>query len=161
MSVDINISNYEEFLLSYIDGELNNEEQAAMEAFLQQHPQQAKELEVLKAAVLQPDKSIVFGKREELYHSTVITTENYETFFLSYIDGELNTAEQTALDAFLKKHPHLQQELETWQATRLPASEGLRFDNKEMLYRHAATLTPENYETYLLSYIDGELSATE
>jgi anti-sigma factor RsiW len=161
LSVDINISNYEEFLLSYIDGELNNEEQAAVEAFLQQHPEQAKELEVLKAAVLQPDPSIAFGNREELYHSTVITTENYETFFLSYIDGELNAAEQQALDAFLKKHPHLQQELDTWQATRLPASEGLRFDNKEMLYRHADTLTPENYETYLLSYIDGELSATE
>jgi len=161
LSVDINISNYEEFLLSYIDGELNNEEQAAVEAFLQQHPEQVKELEVLKAAVLQPDKSVKFGNREELYHSTVITTENYETFFLSYIDGELNAAEQQALDAFLKKHPHLQQELDTWQATRLPASEGLRFDNKGMLYRHADTLTPENYETYLLSYIDGELSATE
>lgn len=161
MSVDINISNYEEFLLSYIDGELNDEEQAAVAAFLQQHPEQAKELELLKATVLQPDKSLVFGNREELYHSTLITTENYETFFLSYIDGELNAAEQTALDAFLKKHPHLQQELDTWQATRLPASEELRFENREMLYRHTATLTPENYETYLLSYIDGELSATE
>jgi anti-sigma factor RsiW len=160
LSVDINISNYEEFLLSYIDGELNNEEQAALAAFLQQHPEQAKELEVLKAAVLQPDKSIVFGNREELYHSTVITTANYETFFLSYIDGELNAAELQALDAFLKKHPHLQQELDTWQATRLSA-EAMRFENREMLYRHAGTLTPENYETYLLSYIDGELSATE
>jgi anti-sigma factor RsiW len=161
LSVDINISNYEEFLLSYIDGELNNEERAALEAFLQAHPAQAKELEVLKAAVLQPDKGLVFGNRDELYRSTLITTENYETFFLSYIDGELNAAEQQALDVFLKKYPHLQQELETWQATRLPANEGLTFENKEMLYRHADTLTPENYETYLLSYIDGELSATE
>jgi len=161
LSVDINISNYEEFLLSYIDGELNNEERAAVEAFLQMHPAQAKELEVLKAAVLQPDKGLVFGNREELYRSTLITTENYETFFLSYIDGELNAAEQTALEAFLQKYPHLQQELDTWQTTRLPANEGLQFENKEMLYRHADTLTPENYETYLLSYIDGELSAIE
>lgn len=161
MSVDINISNYEEFLLSYIDGELNNEERAAVASFLQQHPAQAKELELLKAAILQPDKSVAFADKEMLYRSTVITTENYETYFLSYIDGELNAAEQTALEAFLKKHPHLQQELDTWQATRLPSDEALQFDNKEMLYRHTDTLTPENYETYLLSYIDGELSAAE
>ncbi|WP_298739492.1 hypothetical protein [uncultured Chitinophaga sp.] len=162
MSVDINISNYEAFLLSYIDGELNGEERAAVDAFLQQHPELAKELELLKATVLQPDRAVVFGNREVLYHSTQITTENYETFFLSFIDGELNAAELQALNAFLQKHPHLQQELDTWQATRLPADEaGMRFENKEMLYRHTDTLTPENYETYLLSYIDGELSETE
>ena len=161
MSVDINISNYEEFLLSYIDGELNNEERAAVESFLQQHPAQAKELEVLKATILQPDKTLAFSDKEMLYRSTAITTENYETYLLSYIDGELNAAEQQALEAFLKKHPHLQQELDTWQATRLPSDEALQFDNKEMLYRHTGTLTLENYETYLLSYIDGELSAAE
>lgn len=161
MSVDINISNYEEFLLSYIDGELNDEERAAVASFLQQHPAQAKELELLKATILQPDKSVAFADKEMLYRSTVITIENYETYFLSYIDGELNAAEQQALEAFLKKHPHLQQELDTWQATRLPSDEALQFDNKEMLYRHTDTLTPENYETYLLSYIDGELSAAE
>jgi anti-sigma factor RsiW len=161
LSVDINISNYEEFLLSYIDGELNNEERAAVEAFLQQHPAQAKELEVLKAAVLQPDETVGFGSREALYRSTVITTQNYETFLLSYIDGELNAAEQQALEAFLKKHPHLQQELDTWQATRLTASDTPQFEHKEMLYRHAGTLTLENYESYLLSYIDGELNEAE
>lgn len=161
MSVDINISNYEEFLLSYIDGELNNEERAAVEAFLQQHPAQARELEVLKAAVLQPDKTLGFGDRKALYRSTVITTENYETFLLSYIDGELNTAEQQALEAFLKKHPHLQQELETWQSTRISPGDTPQFEQKEMLYRHTGTLTPENYETYLLSYIDGELNEIE
>ncbi|GAA0532536.1 anti-sigma factor family protein [Chitinophaga japonensis] len=161
MSVDINISNYEEYLLCYIDGELNNEERAALEAFLQQHPRLGKELEVLKAAILKPDEQEGFGNREILYRSTEITTENYEAFLLSYMDGELNAAERTALEAFLKKHPHLEQELETWQATRLQADPGLQFDNREMLYRHTGTLTTENYETYLLSYIDGELSEKE
>jgi anti-sigma factor RsiW len=161
LPVDINISNYEEFLLSYIDGELNDGERAAVEAFLQQHPEQAKELEVLKAAVLRPDNSSVFGDKQMLYRSTQITTDNYEGFLLSYIDGELNTAEQQALEAFLKKHPHLQQELETWQSTRLSSDKALHFSNREMLYRHTASLTLENYESYLLSYIDGELSAAE
>lgn len=161
MSVDINISNYEEFLLSYVDGELNNEEKAALEAFLQQHPAQAKELEVLRATVLQPDRKTTFGEKEMLYRSSVITTENYEGFLLSYIDGELNSSEEQALLAFLKKHPHLRQELEMWQATRLSPDKPVTFDNKEMLYRHTGALTLENYETYLLSYIDGELNAAE
>ena len=161
MSVDINISNYEEYLLSYIDGELAPEERTALEAFLQQHPQQAKELEVYRAAILQPDREEVFEGKDALYRSATITLENYETFLLSYIDGELNETERTALEAFLKKHPHLEQELETWQSTRLQAGDTPVFENKEMLYRHADSLTPENYETYLLSYIDGELSPAE
>lgn len=161
MPVDINISNYEEFLLSYIDGELNTEERAALEAFLQQHPAQAKELEVYKAAILKPDTGEVFNDKALLYRSTVITLENYEPFLLSYIDGELNTAETAALEAFLNKHPHVAQELETWQAMRLSAADTPAFEHKEMLYRHTATLTTDNYETYFLSYIDGELTAAE
>ena len=161
MPVDINISNYEEFLLSYIDGELNTEERTALEAFLQQHPAQAKELEVYKAAILKPDTGEVFNDKALLYRSTIITLENYEPFLLSYIDGELNAAETTALQAFLDKHPHVAQELETWQAMRLPAADTPAFEHKEMLYRHTATLTTDNYETYFLSYIDGELTAAE
>lgn len=161
MPVDINISNYEEFLLSYIDGELNTEERAALEAFLKQHPAQAKELEVYKAAILKPDTGEVFNDKALLYRSTIITLENYEPFLLSYIDGELNAAETTALQAFLDKHPHVAQELETWQAMRLPAADTPAFEHKEMLYRHTATLTTDNYETYFLSYIDGELTAAE
>jgi len=161
LPVDINISNYEEFLLSYIDGELNTEERAALEAFLQQHPAQAKELEVYKAAILKPDTGEVFNDKALLYRSTVITLENYEPFLLSYIDGELNTAETAALEAFLNKHPHVAQELETWQAMRLSAADTPAFEHKEMLYRHTATLTTDNYETYFLSYIDGELTAAE
>ncbi|KAA2245178.1 hypothetical protein F0L74_04245 [Chitinophaga agrisoli] len=161
MSVDINISNYEEYLLSYIDGELSPEECTALEAFLQQHPQQARELEVYKAAILQPDRNEVFDRKDTLYHSATITLENYETFLLSYIDGELNETERTALEAFLKKHPHVEQELEIWQSTRLQAGDTPVFEQKEMLYRHTDSITPENYETYLLSYIDGELSPAE
>lgn len=161
MSVDINISNYEEFLLSYIDGELNNEEKTALEAFLQQHPQQARELEIYKSAMLKPDAAEVFENKTSLYRSTVITLENYEPFLLSYIDGELNAAETTALEAFLQKHPHVAQELDTWLATRLPAGDTVSFEHKEMLYRHADTLTIDNYETYYLSYIDGELTPAE
>ncbi|SEK91065.1 hypothetical protein SAMN04488505_1011120 [Chitinophaga rupis] len=161
MPVDINISNYEEFLLSYIDGELNTEERTALEAFLQQHPAQAKELEVYKAAILKPDTGEVFNDKALLYRSTVITLENYEPFLLSYIDGELNAAETTALQTFLDKYPHVAQELETWQAMRLSAVDTPAFEHKEMLYRHTATLTTDNYETYFLSYIDGELTAAE
>ncbi len=161
MSVDINISNYEEYLLSYIDGELNPEECAALEAFLQQHPAQARELEVYKAAILQPDRNEVFDRKDILYHSATITLENYETFLLSYIDGELNETERTALEAFLQKHPHLEQELEIWQSTRLQAGDTPVFEQKEMLYRHTDSVTPDNYETYLLSYIDKELSPAE
>ncbi len=52
MSVDIHISNYEEFLYSYVDGELSPEEATALEAFVAAHPQVRAELDQLLATKL-------------------------------------------------------------------------------------------------------------
>ncbi len=63
----INISNYEIFALDYLEGNLEAEEMAAMQNFLQAHPKIAIELEVLKEmAYLVPDESIVFVPKRKL-----------------------------------------------------------------------------------------------
>jgi hypothetical protein len=63
----INISNYEIFALDYLEGNLEIEDVAAMQSFLQAHPKIANELEALKEMVcLVPDESIVFVPKRRL-----------------------------------------------------------------------------------------------
>jgi anti-sigma factor RsiW len=140
LAVNINISNYEEFLLSAIDGELNGEEMAALEAFMLEHPDVRKELALLKSTKLSPDAGMTFDAKEILYKQTSeLTATNYERFLLDYVDNELSVSEQKELEALISQHPHIQKDLTLLQATRLIPDLSVTFENKTSLYRKERT----------------------
>ncbi|MBO9731891.1 MAG: hypothetical protein J7623_24835 [Chitinophaga sp.] len=145
MSVEINISNYESYLLSYIDGELNEVEQAALELFLQKHPQFKQELELLEGVKIVPDETIVFDNKAALYKTTTADTVDYEELMLGYIDGELSVEEARTLQVYLAKHPAAQQDLLLLQATKLTPDTKLVFKDKASLYRSTARKTSPIY----------------
>ncbi|MEZ2441432.1 hypothetical protein AB6805_06905 [Chitinophaga sp. RCC_12] len=132
MSIEINISNYESYLLSYIDGELNETELAALERFLEKHPPFRQELELLEGAKLTPDKHVVFDNKAALYKTAAV---DYEVLMLSHIDGELSAAEEATLQEYLQQHPAAQRELALLEATRLVPDTTLVFADKASLYR--------------------------
>lgn len=65
--MQINRHTYEQFILLYTDGELSLEEQRAVEDFIRENPDLEEELILLKETVLEPDQSIVFENKEQLY----------------------------------------------------------------------------------------------
>ena len=65
----INMHNYEEYFVLYADGELNAEEQRAVEDFIGKYPQKKGELDLLQSVKLQPDSSIVFPGKASLYRT--------------------------------------------------------------------------------------------
>lgn len=62
-------SAYTGTLLSYLDGELDPEEAAGIEAILHDQPRVAMELAVLRQTVSHPDHSIVFPDKDRLYQT--------------------------------------------------------------------------------------------
>ncbi len=90
-----------------------------------------------------------------------INRNNYEEFFLLYIDRELNTEEQLAVENFVQQNTDLAVEFEMLMASRFPA-EKIEFTDKENLLRtEGNNINETNYEEYFLLYIDNELSATK
>lgn len=136
MSIDIHISNYEEYLYSYVDGELNPEEAAALEAFVAAHPRVRAELDQLLATKLTPEAP-VFDSKASLYRQAAAPERNYQTVLLDYLDGELAPAEARALEAFMEEHPALRAELAVWEKTRLQPDPMVTFGDKSTLYRQA------------------------
>ena len=67
----------------------------------------------------------------------MINKNNYETFFLSYIDNELNTAERAAVEAFVLTDSKYAEELAIFEKTKLQASsiENIEMEDKIFLYR--------------------------
>jgi len=84
-----------------------------------------------------------------------INLNNYESFFLLYVDNELSAAEKAAVDAFVEQHPYLGKELQLLQGLVLPAGDEHVLD-KNNLYRSSAIA--ENMEEAMLLHMDNELS---
>ena len=98
--------------------------------------------------------------------SFMITRNNYEEFFLLYVDGELSTAESQAVEEFVAQNPDLKEELETLLQCKITPDEAPVFAGKDQLLKHlrpaaasdpAGVIDLHNYESFFLSYIDGEL----
>lgn len=88
----------------------------------------------------------------------LINRNNYENFFLLYVDGELTPQEMLEVDAFCQKHPDLHEALLLLMDTRLDNVQDLSFPGKEDLLMpelwDADHLTP--VQVSMLNQLDGE-----
>lgn len=89
--------------------------------------------------------------------ASLISPNNYEEYFLLYVDNELNAEERMAVENFLVAHPDLQAEMDIFLSTKLPA-ENNRLEGKESLMAHSMSF--HTIDQSLLLYIDGELDKT-
>lgn len=86
-----------------------------------------------------------------------INRDNYEEFFLLYVDNELKAHEATALENFVSQNPDLAQELEMLQQATLDDNT-IEFTNKKLLYRKDSGISLANYEEYFVLAADKELN---
>jgi hypothetical protein len=98
------------------------------------------------------------GQRE------VITRDNYEAYFVMYVDDELSAADRKAVENFIQQHPDLEEELVMLQQSVLRADEHIVFEQKELLFKNSTTpilVNEHNYEQYFVLYGDDELTNEE
>ena len=55
--------------VGFIEGDLSEYEKAEFEAYIAVHPEKQKELMLFRKTILQPDRHIVFRRKNRLYHS--------------------------------------------------------------------------------------------
>jgi hypothetical protein len=89
-----------------------------------------------------------------------IDRNNYEEYFILYLDNELSAAERLEVEAFAKAHPDLQEELDILLQSKLVPDQHIVFENKEELFSIATNtnINISNYEEWLVLYTDNELN---
>lgn len=82
--------------------------------------------------------------------------DNYEEYFLLYVDDELTPAERASVETFLLVHPELRSELDLYMDTRL-LPEATYFPGKDDLLRPSEDIHASNIEEWQVQWLDGEL----
>jgi hypothetical protein len=92
-----------------------------------------------------------------------INRHNYEEFFLLYVDNELTTEQKKSVMQFVQDNPDLAGELELFRQTSVASDEDIVFEGKELLFKKepGSLITFNNYEEWLVAYIDNELTVPE
>jgi len=91
----------------------------------------------------------------------MITRDNYQEFFLLYVDNELSAADRSIVEDWVSANPDLQEEWESLLSCRILPEEDLVFQDKQSLLRTTALtgdIKESNYQDYFLSYIDNQLT---
>lgn len=94
----------------------------------------------------------------------IITRENYEVYFVMYVDNELGAAERNAVERFLQQNPDLEEELVMLQQSVLRPDEQIVFEQKELLFKNANAaiqINEQNCSEYFVLYGDDELTNKE
>lgn len=135
----INLDNYEEYLLLYVDGELNEQDMKEVDAFVNNHPDLKAELEILLSTRLTPDAITI--DKDELYSFSMDKLMNEEQL-LSYIDGELSIDEKRKIEEKINSDLTFQLEYVSLLKTKLDPSEIITYPNKEELYKRTLRIVP-------------------
>lgn len=88
-----------------------------------------------------------------------ITRDNYESFFMDYLEGNLHESMIDQFLDFLNQNPDLKEELHLFEAVNLP-EEHVVFQEKQQLHKSAADEN-RRLENTVVAYMEGDLDADE
>ncbi len=132
----INLENYEEYFLLYVDNELTEAEKKDVVLFAEQHPELKEELMMLMDTKLAPE-DMPMDRKHELFRSedhSAINTSNYEELQLSWLDDELDEKQKNAIESYTREHAEARTNFEWLKKAKLP-EEHIVFPDKSLLYR--------------------------
>lgn len=134
---NINRSNYEQYVIDYLEGKLSEPDRTIFELFLTKNPDLKDEIEDLEQAVLTPSQEIYASKsslkKKSIAAVNSINEDNYEEFFIGSLEGDLSNNEKDDLDKFLKKNSELLSEFKLFQQLRLTPDTSIKLSNKNSL----------------------------
>lgn len=92
-----------------------------------------------------------------------INRQNFETYFIDYLDGRLDPDQVVELLSFLEENPDLERELKEFENIQIKPREIL-FPDKESLKKTISdipVINESNFEEYCIAKIEGDLRAKD
>lgn len=96
---------------------------------------------------------------------TSINKNNYEAFFLDYIEGSLDAEQISALMLFVVDHPELKEELQGLEMIKLKPDTQIRFGEKKLLKKPVVNavgqINKNNYQEFFAAASENDLNESD
>jgi len=135
----ITTENYEEFVLDYLEGDLDPETRKELEAFFREHPRLAPGEDEISSLRLQPEELSMRGKNS-LHKSVFDTPEGLENAAIALSESDLSKEEIAAFQTWLKSHPEAEETVNEFGRLKLQPDSLIVFPGKAKLKRKTRVL---------------------
>jgi hypothetical protein len=135
----ITTENYEEFVLDYLERELDPETRKELESFFREHPRLAPDEEGISSLRLQPEELPMRGKKS-LHKSVFDTPEGLEDAAIALSEGDLSNEEVAAFQTWLENHAEAEETVSQFVRLKLQPDASIVFPNKAKLKRKTRVL---------------------
>ncbi len=134
----INISNYEVYIIDYLDNKLSTLQAAELLLFLENNPGLKDEFEDLKALTVTPSPKDIYGFNESLKQpadcdAINLSVNNYTHYFVAALEGDLSPDGYNGLNSFLEVHPELVSEYNLYKACKVKPEMKISFPEPNKL----------------------------
>lgn len=148
--MEINLSNYEEFVIDYLDNKLGPLETAQFLLFLEEHPEIKIEIENIEDYTIHANNNESLGFSESLIQpndteAVKLNIQNYSHYFVAANEGDLSATGLAAIENFLLDHPELNKEYRLYSVCKLIPEKGTIFPQKERLKIKPKSFFIRNY----------------
>ena len=141
----INRNNYASFFLDYFEGNLPEDRTGELLSFLEEHPDLKAEFDAFELVSLPDDDVVPFPDKASLKKTDTLPdapdSENYESLFAAYAEGDLDEATARKVEQFARSDPFYERELQLMKHARLTPDEAIAFPAKAALKKHRAGMT--------------------
>lgn len=134
----VNLYNYELFYLDFLEGNLNEEDQVQLLAFLEKYPAlklNDENIPQLPKVSSQLDETFKQLLKMVDVETDEISLNNYEQFLISEAEQTISQNGKAKIDAFIQQHPALEKDRRIYQSTRLKPDQSIVFSGKEALLK--------------------------
>ncbi len=136
MRIDIN--NYEEVIVDFLDGKLDNNAIAELFLFLDQNPKIKAEFNLLNENQHVIEAEPISFDFSSLIKKEKLNVADYAEKLIALLENDINLEETKKLEAEMKAYPELATEFELFKKTKLVAETNIIFANKASLTKNKA-----------------------
>jgi hypothetical protein len=131
--------NYEEYIIDFLEGQLNSEGLQAMQLFLQHNPDIEDEVESMRQTELTVD-GINYTAKNKLYRKinsiTEINEKNFEELCIAYLEGDLDNMFKDRLLNYIEKDKDSKNIFLLYQAIRFKSDTRIQYPNKKLIKKY-------------------------
>lgn len=165
MNRKINSTNYEVYMIDYLEGSLSHELKLELCSFLNDHPEIKSEVEGLDSIKLEESSSSFKFKdslKKNVLNTGKINHDNFEEYAIAYYENDLTKVEQEHVINYVHEYKSFASDFKTVGKLRLQANDLINYPLKESLQQFASfsheSITADNFEDFLIASYEGDLS---